>query len=484
MRRDSLLLGPVVCTGLVLVPHAAHAEGFDGQRLVPAAGAAGGFVIERTLVPHHGDWGLGVFLHYADDPVVIEDPDGDVIAEPLAEALTLDLIGSIGLFGPAELAVHLPVSLIYDGDPVSVGGETFAADGGVGDLRLVPKLAFWRTTSFGAALAVPVRFPTGDDLALRGSPDVTVEPKLLLSFGAGRLAFGLNFGYLAHTGDAPDGLGGDELTFGGALRYRLPTEGEDIALHVELFGGWNPDDEGPAFHELPVEGLLGAIFGLSPSWDLYVSASTGISDGVGAPDFRGLLGLRYTPVGFSDRDADGVYDGRDRCDDAREDRDEYEDEDGCPEADNDGDNIRDDDDECPDTPEDRGGDGDGCPERGRAEYRRGRMVVHGKIRFKTDSAELADSSDPILDDVARDMKRHKEIRTLRVEGHSDNKGDAAYNKKLSQERARSVRAALIRRGVPGSRLEAVGYGEVRPVASNQTERGRAKNRRVEFRVVK
>src|SRR6185436_15028709 len=216
-----------------------------------------------------------------------------------------------------------------------------------------------------------------------------------------------------------------------------------IALHLEAFGGWNPDDEPPPFHELPVEGLLGAIFGLSSHWDLYLGASTGISDGVGAPDFRVVLGLRYTSVGFSDRDADGILDGHDRCPERAEDKDDYEDEDGCPEGDNDGDGISDADDECPDAAEDKGGgDGDGCPERGRAEYKKGRIYVYGKIRFKTDSAELLDSSDPILDDVARDMKRHKEIRTLRVEGHSDNTGDAAYNQKLSGERARSVRAAL------------------------------------------
>jgi outer membrane protein OmpA-like peptidoglycan-associated protein len=476
----------VVAAGLLGLAPRARAEGFDGQRYLPAAGAAGGFAVERTLVPHHLDWGVGLFLHYADDAVVIEDADGDVVAEPLSQALTFDLVASIGLFDVAELALHLPIALVHDGEPGVVGGEAFAAEAGVGDLRVVPKLSLVRTRSFGAGVALPIRLPTGDDLALRGSPDLTLEPKLLLSFGAGRLAFGLNVGYLAHTtSEGREGLGGDELTFAGSLRYRLPTAGEDIALHLEAFGGWNPGDEPPAYHELPVEALLGAIFGLSPRWDLYAAASTGVSDGVGAPDFRVLVGVRYNSVGFSDRDADGILDDRDRCPERAEDRDDYQDEDGCPEGDNDGDGIPDQDDECPDAREDAGGgDRDGCPARGRAEYRKGRMHVYGKIRFRSDSAELLPSSDPILDDVARDMKRHKEIRKLRVEGHSDNQGDAGYNRKLSTARARSVRAALIRRGVAPQRLDAVGYGEARPVTSNRSERGRAKNRRVELRVVR
>ena len=464
---------------------AAHADGFDGQRYVPAAGAAGGFVVERTLIPQHLDWGLGLFLHYADDPVVVTDEaSGDDVAVPLHQALTMDFLASVGLFDWAELGIHLPVQLIYSGDDVTVGGNAFAASEGIGDLRLVPKVDFVRTPSFGFGLALPVRFPTGDDLALRGAGDLTFEPKLLLSYGPGRLALGLNVGYLFHSSDAgANGPGGNELTFGAALRYRLPTESENIVLHAELFGGISQSDDSQGeFHDVPVEALLGAIIEMTPRWHMYLGAGTGVIDGVGAPDFRLIFGIRYTNVGFVDSDADGIYDDRDRCPERAEDMDEYEDDDGCPEGDNDGDGITDEDDECPDAAEDKGGgDNDGCPERGSAVYRKGRIVVLGKVRFKTNSAELANSSDPILDDVAREMKRNPGLK-LRVEGHSDNKGDLAYNRKLSRERAESVRDGLVARGVARGRLSAAGYGETRPIATNKTERGRAKNRRVEFRI--
>ena len=115
----------------------------------------------------------------------------------------------------AELAIDVPLDLVWSGDTTVVGGDTYQASTGLGDIRLVPKVDFVRTPSFGFGLALPVRLPTGDDLALRGAGDLTVEPKVLLSFGAGALAFGLNVGYLVHASDeGREGPGGDALTFG------------------------------------------------------------------------------------------------------------------------------------------------------------------------------------------------------------------------------------------------------------------------------
>jgi outer membrane protein OmpA-like peptidoglycan-associated protein len=482
MRRNHAL---VALAALAASSGVARADGLDGQKYVPAAGAAGGFVVERTLIPQHLDWGLGLMLNYADDPVVVSDEaTGDDVAKPLHEALTMNLMASIGLWDVAELAIDVPLDLVWSGDTTVVGGDTYQASTGMGDLRLLPKVDFVRTPSFGFGLALPVRLPTGDDLALRGAGDLTIEPKLLLSFGSGALAFGLNAGYLVHSSDeGREGPGGDALTFGGALRWRLPTESEDWVLHGEVYGSYESKPDNRDFHNFPVEALLGLIYEATPNWSVYLGGATGVSDGVGAPDFRLVFGVRYTSVGFVDRDADGIYDDRDKCPTRAEDHDDYEDDDGCPEDDNDNDGIRDEDDECPDAAEDPGAkDRDGCPEHGHAEYRKGRIVVLGKIRFKTDSAELLPSSDPILDDVASEMKKNPRVK-LRVEGHSDNVGDAGYNRKLSAERARSVRAALIRRGVSGGRLDAEGYGETRPVTTNRTERGRAKNRRVELRTI-
>jgi hypothetical protein len=85
----------------------------------------------------------------------------------------------------------------------------------------------------------------------------------------------------------------------------------------------------------------------------------------------------------------------------------------------------------------------------------------------------------MLDNVANFIKErtHKDIS---VEGHTDNRGDKAYNQRLSEKRAKAVTEALVKRGVPAKRLRVVGYGMERPVASNETPSGQQKNRRVEI----
>jgi outer membrane protein OmpA-like peptidoglycan-associated protein len=85
--------------------------------------------------------------------------------------------------------------------------------------------------------------------------------------------------------------------------------------------------------------------------------------------------------------------------------------------------------------------------------------------------------------VAKLILEHPELKKIRVEGHTDNVGSAPYNKDLSERRAASVVRYLAEKGVPRARLDAAGYGFERPVASNATALGRAKNRRVEFRIV-
>ncbi len=116
------------------------------------------------------------------------------------------------------------------------------------------------------------------------------------------------------------------------------------------------------------------------------------------------------------------------------------------------------------------------------ETRFGVISTAGEIFFKTGSAELDRQSDPMLDSVAEIANRCPAAR-IEVTGHTDSVGSRESNMALSVERARSVLSFLVQRGVRPTRITASGYGETRPVASNETEYGRAKNRRIEFRVV-
>ncbi|GAB4208400.1 MAG: hypothetical protein OHK0013_26850 [Sandaracinaceae bacterium] len=105
------------------------------------------------------------------------------------------------------------------------------------------------------------------------------------------------------------------------------------------------------------------------------------------------------------------------------------------------------------------------------------LVLDG-ILFQTGSATIDPESNARLDRVVEYMTHRPSVR-IRISGHTDNVGDPRRNLTLSQQRAEAVRAYLVSHGIDGSRVEAIGYGDTRPVATNDTEAGRAQNRRIE-----
>ncbi len=159
--------------------------------------------------------------------------------------------------------------------------------------------------------------------------------------------------------------------------------------------------------------------------------------------------------------------------------------DGCP--DRDGDEIPDKDDKCPDQP--GPAQNDGCPvAEGEPlvsiETDSERLSLKDAIHFDTAKDTIKPESFRLLDQVGELLRQHTELKRIRVEGHTDNVGSAPYNKDLSDRRARSVVRYLVERtGVPRSRLDPVGYGFERPVATNETAVGRSRNRRVEFTIL-
>jgi outer membrane protein OmpA-like peptidoglycan-associated protein len=109
------------------------------------------------------------------------------------------------------------------------------------------------------------------------------------------------------------------------------------------------------------------------------------------------------------------------------------------------------------------------------------VTFKGDVTFDTNSVVVRPGLYSELDRVARVMNQYPNT-LIRVEGHTDSKGSNEYNMDLSNRRANSVRNLLVQRGIAGSRIEVVGFGETMPVASNTTEAGRQKNRRVEIKI--
>jgi len=175
----------------------------------------------------------------------------------------------------------------------------------------------------------------------------------------------------------------------------------------------------------------------------------------------------------SDRDGDGIADAYDLCPDEAG----LFSDNGCP--DTDGDGVDDLQDKCPKIAGVRANGG--CPEVDK-EVKKVMAAALKGVQFQSGKAILLKRSNTVLDNVVKVMKENPSYY-LNVWGYTDNQGDDAKNLVLSKDRANAVTAYLTQKGVESSRLHSNGFGEANPKASNETDAGRAVNRRVEFKVI-
>ncbi len=183
-----------------------------------------------------------------------------------------------------------------------------------------------------------------------------------------------------------------------------------------------------------------------------------------------------------DSDGDGILDVDDACPDEKGVASSDPKKNGCPVKDTDGDGILDPEDACPDQPGPKNADPkkNGCPA---VRIEAGQVKILEQVKFKTGSAVILAESNDILSGVAKVLKEHPEIKKVRVEGHTDNKGSPAANKQLSKARAESVKKWLMTKGgVEAARLTTAGFGQEKPIDTNDTDAGRQNNRRVEFHI--
>jgi OmpA-OmpF porin, OOP family len=284
----------------------------------------------------------------------------------------------------------------------------------------------------------------------------------------------------------------DENTYGyvdAGFGWYLPFDVRNDLYRVEVrwngvFGetGAPPDREMLNDFRVQIGAAFGARTPLSEKRRVELAASEKIADF----DFDGIADpldrcpntptwLKVDPHGCGpDSDADGVFEGVDDCPGTP--RGAKVDRHGCStvQIDTDGDSIPDQDDMCPATEAGMQVQRDGCADVGK--------VTLGEVHFGLDIPLLSPQGYRSLDQVAAALRQHPEMN-IRIDGHADATGPAPYNEKLAYRRAFAAREFLVYRGVAPDRISVKSYGEKQPRASNDSEQGRAQNRRIEFRVV-
>ncbi|MCA9491253.1 MAG: OmpA family protein, partial [Myxococcales bacterium] len=184
--------------------------------------------------------------------------------------------------------------------------------------------------------------------------------------------------------------------------------------------------------------------------------------------------------GCPDQDEDGIVDEEDECMDEKGPRASF----GCPDEDKD--MVPDYRDQCPTEPASKGADpmrSDGCPKK--VYITKDAIKILDKVFFDTGKATIKPASHALLDEIANTLVDQKQIKKVQIEGHTDNVGDPAKNKVLSEDRAKSVMAYLTGKGIAAERLTAVGFGQEKPLVDGEaanTKEGREQNRRVEFNI--
>ena len=526
----------------------------------------------------HLQMGAGFFVNYSNDPLVLvyEDqrypPPTAVVLGDNGEGVIDDRVTSnvqvgLGLSRYFSLTLDAPLVLWQDGyqltniDNPRIPPDTLISSG-VGDIRLQPKLvAIDRDRlPIGLAIQVPVGFPTGNGGSYLGEGGYSLTPTMVMEFSDAPIRSrqyifraAVHGGYHVRPSDT---IGDLEIQNGAVYGLAMGLHPTSV---LEITGEFHGMVWGPLAAQQPAEALGGLKFLIGDYVNINIGGGMGVLPGAGAPDWRLLGGVSLAPSfdpNSRDSDKDGIVDALDRCPRDPEDKDRWQDEDGCPELDNDKDGLNDDIDRCPNEAEDldeyqdtdgcpdvdndkdsildiadrcpnqaetanghededgcpdsapvddTDGDGykddvdrcpydaedfdgvedeDGCPDEDRRVIVENNFIrITERIYFDTGKTSIQDRSISLIDEIAKTIVDNPHLKKIRVEGHTDSVGSETTNLKLSQGRANSVQKALSERGVQSDRLDAVGFGEIRPIETNDTAEGRQANRRVEFIIV-
>ncbi|HQY61753.1 MAG: hypothetical protein IPF92_10990 [Myxococcales bacterium] len=371
--RVALSSGALALVGALTGAGSARAQAlpsFDARTYRPSTDPSASLVYEPVGTPGPWLWNVGAGLGYAHRPIVLRGArTGDETFVPVRNQLALDLVGGLGLGTRGFVGVALPLALAQEGSgnlPSSTSTARRVPTTALGDLAVHGKAALVdnRDGGFGVAALGTMTLPTGNQESFLGEGAVTAQGRLLGSYSFVLAELSGSLGYKLRTAQRvwPDPGGarfGDEIPFTLSLTVRPSVLGLDSANRQRWemsLHGWVPagpvaplglgDERSPPLS--PAMIAISDRVELGRRRDLYVVAGVdlGLGSAIGVPSFRGLAQLGWSPR-THDEDGDGVPDDVDQCRQIPEDRDGFEDSDGCPEIDDDDDGIVDKEDACP-----------------------------------------------------------------------------------------------------------------------------------------
>jgi OOP family OmpA-OmpF porin len=375
--------GPRFATALLLVASAGSAAraqeappydpAIDLQLFEYALGPKTFFTVSDADLAAPKQLSVDLLATFLTNPFTIynvEDQDDVIVSDRTAVVKSIlagDLQAAYGINDRFQVGVGLPLVFSMNGDGLMPTTAQEDPNGlqasGLGDLRLELKARLWtkarlRLAGIGA-ITIPTSFGTSNDYLGDDLPSLRLRGALQWTNADGRLSAGANLGVLVRKPrEIYASEVGQQLTYGVGAAYKVTDRFSGV---LETFG--RAGMLGPSLDQSPLEVDLGLRVLATKAINVVVGGGAGVLKGIGSPDLRAFISVGWAPD-TRDQDMDGVSNAKDRCPLLAEDRDSFQDSDGCPDDDNDGDHREDGIDKCPIDAEDLDGfdDEDGCPE--------------------------------------------------------------------------------------------------------------------------